>query len=297
MTAAEPNLAVHHPQYIGTTQPSMRRTLPTACATSEHLHPSHFTGKERDTESGNDYFSARYYASSMGRWMSPDWSDSATPIPFATLTDPQTLNLYSYVQNRPMTQSDTTGHFTNGLIDWDWLRRQTEQQRQMELAMFQLILRYVLAHQKQFHASDGFISDLFNPTKNCPTCQIGIVPWGFGGTGGMVRGLYGAVSETEILAAASAGGETVQVVTDLSSAPTAGRALSVATGDGASGLAGEASGGTRYVANIPKGLIKLLESKGLALPSKTSMGGSVGQEIKFLPQATKYVIQFFTPAK
>lgn len=28
----------------------------------------HFTGKERDTESGNDYFGARYYGSSMGRW-------------------------------------------------------------------------------------------------------------------------------------------------------------------------------------------------------------------------------------
>jgi len=33
---------------------------------------SHFTGKERDTESGLDYFGARYYASSMGRFMSPD---------------------------------------------------------------------------------------------------------------------------------------------------------------------------------------------------------------------------------
>jgi RHS repeat-associated protein len=31
----------------------------------------HFTGKERDTESGNDYFEARYYSSSMGRFMSP----------------------------------------------------------------------------------------------------------------------------------------------------------------------------------------------------------------------------------
>jgi len=30
---------------------------------------SHFTGKERDTESGNDYFGARYYGSSMGRMM------------------------------------------------------------------------------------------------------------------------------------------------------------------------------------------------------------------------------------
>jgi hypothetical protein len=29
-------------------------------------------GKERDTESGNDNFGATYYASSMGRWMSPE---------------------------------------------------------------------------------------------------------------------------------------------------------------------------------------------------------------------------------
>jgi RHS repeat-associated protein len=32
----------------------------------------HFTGKERDGESGNDYFGARYYANSIGRFMSPD---------------------------------------------------------------------------------------------------------------------------------------------------------------------------------------------------------------------------------
>jgi RHS repeat-associated protein len=43
----------------------------------------HFTGKERDAESGNDYFGARYYASSMGRWMSPDWSAKVEPVPYA----------------------------------------------------------------------------------------------------------------------------------------------------------------------------------------------------------------------
>jgi len=37
-----------------------------------HRMRSHFTGKERDAESGNDYFGKRYYSSSMGRWMSPD---------------------------------------------------------------------------------------------------------------------------------------------------------------------------------------------------------------------------------
>lgn len=33
---------------------------------------SRTTGKERDIESGNDYFEARYYSSAMGRFMSPD---------------------------------------------------------------------------------------------------------------------------------------------------------------------------------------------------------------------------------
>src|ERR1019366_8215055 len=64
------------------------------------------TGKERDSESGNDYFGARYYASSMGRWLSPDWSAKAEPVPYAKLPDPQTLNLCSYVGNNPLIRFD-----------------------------------------------------------------------------------------------------------------------------------------------------------------------------------------------
>lgn len=69
-----------------------------------------FTGKERDTETGLDYFGARYYGSNMGRWMSPDWSDSPEPVPYADLTDPQTLNLYGYVRNNPLSRADVDGH-------------------------------------------------------------------------------------------------------------------------------------------------------------------------------------------
>ena len=74
--------------------------------------PNHykFTGKERDTESGNDYFGARYYSSAMGRFMSPDWSAKAEPVPYAKLDDPQTLNLYSYVGNNPLSRADADGH-------------------------------------------------------------------------------------------------------------------------------------------------------------------------------------------
>jgi len=84
------------------------------CASTACFSRSHFTGKERDTESGNDYFEARYYSSAMGRFMSPDWSDKPDPIPYADLEDPQTLNLYSYVRNNPLTRRDLNGHCTNG---------------------------------------------------------------------------------------------------------------------------------------------------------------------------------------
>lgn len=69
-----------------------------------------FTGKERDSESGNDYFGARYYSSSMGRFLSPDWSVKEEPVPYAHLDNPQTLNLYAYVQNNPLSKSDPDGH-------------------------------------------------------------------------------------------------------------------------------------------------------------------------------------------
>jgi RHS repeat-associated protein len=71
------------------------------CSPVVHPSPSLFTGKERDAESGNDYFGARYYASTMGRFLSPDWSAKEEPVPYAKLDDPQTLNLYGYMRNNP----------------------------------------------------------------------------------------------------------------------------------------------------------------------------------------------------
>jgi RHS repeat-associated protein len=69
-----------------------------------------FTGKERDTESGLDYFGARYYASNMGRFMSPDWSAKQEPVPYSVLDNPQSLNLYQYVGNNPLSKADKDGH-------------------------------------------------------------------------------------------------------------------------------------------------------------------------------------------
>ena len=80
------------------------------CASGVRFAPSHFTGKERDSESGNDYFGARYYASSMGRFMTPDWSAKEEPVPYAKLDNPQSLNLYAYVLNNPLIRADLDGH-------------------------------------------------------------------------------------------------------------------------------------------------------------------------------------------
>ncbi|MFI5176216.1 MAG: RHS repeat-associated core domain-containing protein [Terriglobia bacterium] len=68
------------------------------------------TGKERDTESNLDYFGARYYGSSLGRFMTPDWSAKTTAVPYAVFGDPQTLNLYNYVRSNPLSMTDADGH-------------------------------------------------------------------------------------------------------------------------------------------------------------------------------------------
>ena len=64
-----------------------------------------FTSKERDTETGLDYFGARYYSPVQGRFTSAD------PL-FYTASrpgDPQQFNLYGYVRNNPLKLVDPDG--------------------------------------------------------------------------------------------------------------------------------------------------------------------------------------------
>jgi len=68
---------------------------------------SECSGKERDQETGLDFFGYRYLSSAQGRWTAPD-------VPFADqqAEDPQSWNLYSYVRNRPLSFVDTNGRQT-----------------------------------------------------------------------------------------------------------------------------------------------------------------------------------------
>jgi len=63
-----------------------------------------FTGKERDNETGLDYFLARYYSSIQGRFVNPDPLLSSGRV-----TLPQSWNRYTYVLNNPLAFTDPFG--------------------------------------------------------------------------------------------------------------------------------------------------------------------------------------------
>ena len=68
-----------------------------------------FTQKGRDVETGLDFFGARYFALTAGRFTSTDPLLSS-----ATIYDPQTWNRYAYVLNNPVRYVDPLG-----LYEWD----------------------------------------------------------------------------------------------------------------------------------------------------------------------------------
>ncbi|HJP94928.1 MAG TPA: RHS repeat-associated core domain-containing protein, partial [Pyrinomonadaceae bacterium] len=63
-----------------------------------------FTQKERDLETGLDYFGARYYASTQGRFTSVD-----PALTSASVSTPQSWNRYAYGFNNPLRYIDPTG--------------------------------------------------------------------------------------------------------------------------------------------------------------------------------------------
>ena len=71
-----------------------------------------FTGKERDGESGLDYFQARYFSGAGGRFTSAD-----APLVDQFAENPQSWNLYVYSRNNPLRFIDPTGRECIALDD------------------------------------------------------------------------------------------------------------------------------------------------------------------------------------
>ncbi len=72
-----------------------------------------FTGKERDPETGLDYFGARYYRADLGQFTTVD------PFldPSAAMGDPQQWNRYAYARGNPLRYTDPNGKWIETL--WD----------------------------------------------------------------------------------------------------------------------------------------------------------------------------------
>jgi RHS repeat-associated protein len=75
---------------------------------------SRSTGKERDAETGLDFFEARYFSGAQGRFTSPDPFNIITRAEnqdqFETyLSQPQNWNAYVYTWNNPLRYTDPTG--------------------------------------------------------------------------------------------------------------------------------------------------------------------------------------------
>jgi RHS repeat-associated protein len=86
----------------------MAMTVTGCCYDARYRLPSgyKFTGKERDSESGLDNFGKRYYASTMGRWMSPDLVNVTED---RVVNPANTLNKYVYGGNNPLKYIDLDG--------------------------------------------------------------------------------------------------------------------------------------------------------------------------------------------
>jgi len=106
--------------------------------TSTCLERYRFEGKERDAETGNDDFGARYYSNRFGRWLSADWSSVPAPVPYANLTNPQTLNLYAMASDDPESFADLDGHqqasAANAPCSYENQKRCNNQQKQEQSA-------------------------------------------------------------------------------------------------------------------------------------------------------------------
>ena len=271
-----------------------------------------FTSKERDGETGLDYFGARYFASNQGRFTSPDkilvdqWKGQ-----------PQSWNLYSYVRNTPLKLSDPTGNVADdpktGEAPACWPKCPlppgsypvftetvdvTADQEPIPIPIPSMDLVGCPASSACARAVKWGGAPIILPIPMVAPegASEGIVAklltWLFGRSQ-----LIGTVTRSALEAAAADAGPTVEVFTTQTGALEAGRSLFLAAGEGAEAMAGAARPGVMYVGRIPKALIETLRS-GQLLEEGTLVwkgANTVGVQYYVDSRAIEFVIPFLKP--
>ncbi len=150
-----------------------------------------YTSKERDDETGLDYFGARYYSSLQGRFIgADDLLSSGRPW------NPQTWNRYAYVLNNPLFYTDPSGFYdyASGTSNEDKLRFEAQLKRARE-QLDKIKARYG-ANSAEYNKAKLALDAYGKPgDKN------GVIV-GFGATAdktpGETRGLFGPNGEKAI---------------------------------------------------------------------------------------------------
>jgi RHS repeat-associated protein len=291
-----------------------------------------FGSKERDNETGLDFFEARYYSNIQGRFTSVDPENAG-----AIQDDPQSWNGYAYARNNPTTYGDPNGtefelcdlngkcsnHSDKNVEEWQRQDKATLKKGKIfdkdgnQIGTFRrrsydswdaksnaivygrggLVDRAPQtswAVQKAGEHALGTIL-LLSVVRGGGRVSLGLS--GAAASEGVITGLYGTTTVATLESLASSGGPTVKVVTNLTQAPIAGRGLSTAIGSGAEALANQAGAirgaGQVFRAQIPRALLEELKRIGLAREITTRMGGVTGTEVRFAPQITKFIVNFF----
>jgi RHS repeat-associated protein len=100
----------------------------TISETGTYSNPFRYSGELWDSTTKLQYLRARWYDPSIGRFITEDTYEGE-------LTNPLSLNLYTYTANNPLKYIDPTGHFYQICSNWDdACRAEQEFNRQLQLA-------------------------------------------------------------------------------------------------------------------------------------------------------------------
>jgi len=132
-----------------------------------------FTGKERDSETGLDFFGARYYSGSEGRFTSPD------PKVIGRAADPQQWNKYIYARNSPFLYVDPDGRdihivVTNQTVGTSYVKKYTSKEMRNDPTLQQVRESGVPTYRVLVRndSGSGFMTQVTRDTnRNGPTSE------------------------------------------------------------------------------------------------------------------------------
>jgi RHS repeat-associated protein len=250
--------------------------------------PFAFAGQRLDPVTGLQYHTARWMNSKTGMFVSMD--------PFAgMLFEPQSLHRYTYAANDPVNRIDPSGQMSLVTVS-------------VSLGILNTIAAGTMAHLRGYSTGESILIGLGAGATTVIVVYGGSLlleaAWvaaaaaaAAAAGGGVLVGPYGQVTRAALEKAAQTQGPTITVFTRLSQSPAANRALSVATDPALAAKVTDAATRQLYSGQVPLDLVLKLERVGLAVRSITMMGGQIGEEIRFAPTATEYIIRFLTVAK